>query len=207
MTVVGDLAQAGSAAGASSWGEVLDPLRRRAAGGRRADRQLPHAGADHAARGRRCSRPPACAAPRPSRSARATGRRSAHGEPPRRRRRAVRRRRRGRAWRALGERAARRRDGRRRRATALLRRWRRRCRRARSAPAAATLDRPCRCSPSTRSRAWSSTPSWWSSRPTVLAASPRGANDLYVALTRPTQRLGVLHADPLPPGLTDLATA
>ena len=30
--------------------------------------------------------------------------------------------------------------------------------------------------------------------------SPRGANDLYVAITRPTQRLHVLHAQPLPPG-------
>ncbi len=40
----------------------------------------------------------------------------------------------------------------------------------------------------------------------VLAASARGANDLYVALTRPTQRLRVLHSDPLPPGLTGLAT-
>ncbi len=41
----------------------------------------------------------------------------------------------------------------------------------------------------------------------VLAASGRGANDLYVALTRPTQRLRVLHSDPLPAGLTDLASA
>jgi superfamily I DNA/RNA helicase len=41
----------------------------------------------------------------------------------------------------------------------------------------------------------------------VLAASARGANDLYVALTRPTQRLRVLHSDPLPAGMTDLATA
>jgi DNA helicase IV len=41
----------------------------------------------------------------------------------------------------------------------------------------------------------------------ILAGSARGANDLYVALTRPTQRLRVLHSDPLPPGLTDLATA
>ncbi len=40
----------------------------------------------------------------------------------------------------------------------------------------------------------------------ILAGSARGANDLYVALTRPTQRLRVLHSDPLPPGLTDLAT-
>ncbi|MEU8386137.1 ATP-binding domain-containing protein, partial [Streptosporangium sp. NPDC048865] len=27
----------------------------------------------------------------------------------------------------------------------------------------------------------------------IVAESPRGANDLYVALTRPTRRLGVLH--------------
>ncbi|WP_372452309.1 HelD family protein [Saccharothrix obliqua] len=32
----------------------------------------------------------------------------------------------------------------------------------------------------------------------ILAESPRGASDLYVALTRATQRLGVLHADELP---------
>ena len=35
----------------------------------------------------------------------------------------------------------------------------------------------------------------------ILADSSRGANDLYVALTRPTQRLRVIHSDPLPPGL------
>ena len=35
----------------------------------------------------------------------------------------------------------------------------------------------------------------------VLADSARGAGDLYVAMTRPTQRLRVLHARPLPPGL------
>ncbi len=32
----------------------------------------------------------------------------------------------------------------------------------------------------------------------VLAESPRGANDLYVALTRSTQRLAVVHTGPLP---------
>ncbi|GAB3961190.1 RNA polymerase recycling motor ATPase HelR [Actinoallomurus acanthiterrae] len=32
----------------------------------------------------------------------------------------------------------------------------------------------------------------------VLAASPRGRNDLYVALTRATQRLGILHPGPPP---------
>lgn len=35
----------------------------------------------------------------------------------------------------------------------------------------------------------------------VLEQSPRGANDLYVALTRPTRRLVVMHCRPLPPGM------
>jgi DNA helicase IV len=35
--------------------------------------------------------------------------------------------------------------------------------------------------------------------------SPRGANDLYVAITRPTQRLLVLHSEDLPPGLDTLS--
>ncbi|MDT7614617.1 MAG: hypothetical protein QOF00_2064 [Pseudonocardiales bacterium] len=39
----------------------------------------------------------------------------------------------------------------------------------------------------------------------VLAASPRGANDLYVALTRSTQRLAVVHSRDLPPMLHRLA--
>jgi DNA helicase IV len=38
----------------------------------------------------------------------------------------------------------------------------------------------------------------------ILAESVRGANDLYVALTRPTQRLLVLHSEPLPAGLDSL---
>jgi DNA helicase IV len=32
----------------------------------------------------------------------------------------------------------------------------------------------------------------------ILAASPRGRNDLYVAMTRSTQRLGILHSGPPP---------
>jgi DNA helicase IV len=36
--------------------------------------------------------------------------------------------------------------------------------------------------------------------------SPRGVNDLYVAITRPTQRLLVLHSEDLPPGLDSLAS-
>ncbi|MFC4000831.1 RNA polymerase recycling motor ATPase HelR [Prauserella oleivorans] len=39
----------------------------------------------------------------------------------------------------------------------------------------------------------------------ILADGPRGAAELYVALTRATQRLGVLHKGPLPHALTGLA--
>jgi DNA helicase IV len=38
----------------------------------------------------------------------------------------------------------------------------------------------------------------------ILAEGTRGAADLYVALTRATQRLGVLHEGPLPPALSGL---
>jgi DNA helicase IV len=38
----------------------------------------------------------------------------------------------------------------------------------------------------------------------ILADGPRGAAELYVALTRATQRLGVLHHEPLPRALTGL---
>lgn len=41
----------------------------------------------------------------------------------------------------------------------------------------------------------------------ILADGPRGAAELYVALTRATQRLGVLHVDPLPEALAGLVTA
>jgi hypothetical protein len=39
----------------------------------------------------------------------------------------------------------------------------------------------------------------------ILSGGPRGAAELYVALTRATQRLGVLHQDALPRALTGLA--
>jgi DNA helicase IV len=39
----------------------------------------------------------------------------------------------------------------------------------------------------------------------ILAAGPRGAAELYVALTRATQRLGVLYRDRLPAALSGLA--
>ncbi len=41
----------------------------------------------------------------------------------------------------------------------------------------------------------------------ILAEGPRGAAELYVALTRATQRLGVLHRGPLPAVLSGLAEA
>ena len=39
----------------------------------------------------------------------------------------------------------------------------------------------------------------------IIADGPRGAAELYVALTRATQRLGVLHQGPLPQALTGLS--
>ncbi|WP_163511472.1 HelD family protein [Fodinicola acaciae] len=39
----------------------------------------------------------------------------------------------------------------------------------------------------------------------IVAESEYGGNDLYVSLTRPTQRLGVLHSAPLPPALSGLS--
>ena len=39
----------------------------------------------------------------------------------------------------------------------------------------------------------------------IVADGPRGAAELYVALTRATQRLGVLHKGPLPQALTGLS--
>jgi hypothetical protein len=40
----------------------------------------------------------------------------------------------------------------------------------------------------------------------ILAESPRGRSDLYVALTRATQRLGIVHAGSLPAPLAELTT-
>ena len=40
----------------------------------------------------------------------------------------------------------------------------------------------------------------------ILADSPRGTNDLYVALTRSTRRLGILPDGPLPPMLSAVDT-
>ena len=41
----------------------------------------------------------------------------------------------------------------------------------------------------------------------ILDESPRGMNDLYVALTRATQRLGVVHTKTLPAVLSELGPA
>jgi DNA helicase IV len=40
----------------------------------------------------------------------------------------------------------------------------------------------------------------------IIADGPRGAAELYVALTRATQRLGIVHVGPLPQALTGLAS-
>jgi DNA helicase IV len=39
----------------------------------------------------------------------------------------------------------------------------------------------------------------------IIADGPRGAAELYVALTRATQRLGMLHLGPLPQALSGVA--
>jgi len=41
----------------------------------------------------------------------------------------------------------------------------------------------------------------------IVSGSPRGLNDLYVALTRATQRLGVLHQGPVPAELAGILAA
>ena len=53
MTVVGDVAQTGSPAGARSWKSMLDPAGRRPLARGAAHGQLPHPGGDHDGRGRR----------------------------------------------------------------------------------------------------------------------------------------------------------
>jgi DNA helicase IV len=41
----------------------------------------------------------------------------------------------------------------------------------------------------------------------IIGESPRGLNDVYVAITRATQRLGVLHAGAIPSVLSRLHPA
>ena len=53
LTLVGDVAQTGSSAGATSWARVLRPHVERPLAAGRAHRQLPHAGPDHGSRRRR----------------------------------------------------------------------------------------------------------------------------------------------------------
>ena len=72
MTLVGDLAQAGSDAGVRSWAELLDQYAPRPVAGRRADGELPDTGRDHG-RGPRRARPPIDPAATPPVSARSTG--------------------------------------------------------------------------------------------------------------------------------------
>ena len=60
------------------------------------------------------------------------------------------------------------------------------------------LTRPWCCSTRARPRGWSST-AYWSWSPAEY-----GASDLYVALTRATQRLGVVHGGSCPQSLRGL---
>ena len=62
-------------------------------------------------------------------------------------------------------------------------------------PGSTSRSRSCR---SAWSRGSSSTPSWWSSRPRSSASDEHGLRALYVALTRSTQRLSVVHRQDLP---------
>ena len=176
------------------------------AGGRGADRQLPDAGPRDGGRRPRCwprRHRRRAAARRPGR---ATGDPARSGCPATDagRRRAGRRRRRC----AADDAGARRRPVRRRSSpragTRLFPDALGDC--GRRAPRRRPLaERVERRSPSTTPRAWSSTASRSSTRRRDRRASrARGVNDLYVALTRPTQRLTVLHHGDLPPGLTGL---
>ena len=69
MTVVGDVAQTGSPAGATSWKSMLDPLRPRPLARGAADRQLPDPDGDHDGRGGRAGLGRARTSARRSRSA------------------------------------------------------------------------------------------------------------------------------------------
>ena len=89
-------------------------------------------------------------------------------------------------------------------------RWSSRSRGALTRPASTTARPPATASttrsPSCRSawsRASSSTPSSWSSRRASSTRRPQGLRALYVALTRATKRLAIVHAEPLPEVLVE----
>ena len=84
-------------------------------------------------------------------------------------------------------------------------RWSKTSRRRSKLPASITLGQrePASSSgsplfPSASSRASNWTASWWSSRPTIVEEEQQGLRALYVALTRSTRRLTIVHAEPLP---------
>ena len=82
--------------------------------------------------------------------------------------------------------------------SAAARRRRHRPRPGDTGPASTIGSPSCR---SASSRASSSTASSSSSRRQIVADEIQGLRALYVALTRPTQRLTVVHAEPLPVAL------
>ena len=186
MTLVGDVAQTGDLAGTPSWAQVLEPYvadRWRLA---RADRQLPHARPRSwtvAAEVLAAIDPPLRAAPVGARHRRAAvatrvprsswppAGRDRGGRGGRGRRRPARRDRPGRpaspSWRAAA--------------------LRRRAARAGPGRAGGRADRPAGQGAGVRL-------GLVVDPARIVAESPRGRSDLYVALTRATQRLGVLHA-------------
>ena len=202
MTIVGDVAQTGDLAGASSWASVLERVPGRTVAAGRADHQLPDPGRDHGGRGRRAGRdrPGAGAAAlgaRDRRRAVAAGRGARPSWPP--------------AWRTPRRQAASA-PGEGQLAVIVPA--------ARLDELAEAVAAPCPVQPSASSR--SSSARWWCSPSAqakglefdsvliadpagILAESPRGLNDLYVALTRATQRLGVVHAGELPAVLARLS--
>ena len=213
MTIVGDIAQTGDLAGAASWQDALGPVRGEAVQARAAHRELPDPRGDRRGGRRRARRDRPDAGRRRGRCGRRACRRGRCSAPGslagagRRGRRRARRR----SAAGLGDRDARRtrrevpaRPGRRAgpdgpggraaRAGAARRRRRRRLRASRT-----------------------STRRWWCCRSSaakglefdavvlvepaeLVAESPRGLNDLYVALTRATQRLTVVHRGAAAPG-------
>ncbi len=198
MTVVGDVAQTGDLAGTPTWAGRARAVRRRPVAAGRADRQLPHAGRDHGGGRRRARRD------RPAHRAAAVGagdRRAAVGRAGRRRTKLA-----DRLVEAVRAEAAAIGDGRLGVLVPAARVADLGAAVAAAVPGTAVGARPDLTSPvvvlTVRQAKGLEFDSVLVVEPgEILAASPRGASDLYVALTRATQRLGVLHTGDLPPGL------
>ena len=207
MTIVGDIAQTGDLAGAASWQDALGPVRGEAVQARAAHRQLPDPRGDRRGGRRRPRRDRPDAGRRRGRCGRRACRRGRCWPTGRRRRLAD-------AVAAvladeaagLGDRDAddagdvpagrgrgagpHRPGGRAARAGAPGRRGRR--------PGEPDLDAPVVVLPVSAAKGLEFDAVVLVEPAELVAESPRGLNDLYVALTRATQRLTVVHRAPLP---------